>query len=277
MKIQFLILTALLSLIGNISSNMALAETSTATGLCKDGTPYTGLSKKGACKGHKGVKEWYADSTSAAKDTSSDKATKANPPVVSPQKAVSNDTAAATGLCKDGTSYTGASKKGACKGHKGIKEWFADSTPAAKESAATETTKNNTVTPQKTVSADSTGATGLCKDGTYYTGATKQGACRGHKGIKEWYADTAPAAKEHSTTPAEAKTNPPPAEKPANSTAAAAPAAGGGAGKVWVNDDSKLYHCPGSQFYGKTKSGAYMTESEALATGNNPAYGKSCK
>jgi hypothetical protein len=25
-------------------------------------------------------------------------------------------------------------------------------------------------------------ATGLCKDGTYYTGASKQGACRGHQG-----------------------------------------------------------------------------------------------
>src|SRR5437763_4355989 len=31
------------------------------------------------------------------------------------------------------------------------------------------------------------GTTGMCKDGTYYSGATKQGACKGHKGVKEWY------------------------------------------------------------------------------------------
>jgi len=27
----------------------------------------------------------------------------------------------------------------------------------------------------------------MCKDGTFYSGATKQGACKGHKGVKEWY------------------------------------------------------------------------------------------
>ena len=31
------------------------------------------------------------------------------------------------------------------------------------------------------------GTTGMCKDGTFYSGATKQGACKGHKGVKEWY------------------------------------------------------------------------------------------
>lgn len=136
------------------------------------------------------------------------------------------------------------------------------------------------------------GATGLCNDGTYYTGATKSGACRGHKGVKDWYGSPAtntPAAAKGSTTanPPAAATSAPAANPPAAAAAATQPpakvtpktttaAAGGGPGQVWVNTSTNVYHCPGTQYYGKTKAGAYMTEAEAKAKGAHPDHGKAC-
>lgn len=121
------------------------------------------------------------------------------------------------------------------------------------------------------------GATGACKDGSYTTNATKSGACSGHKGVKEWYADPkkapaappAPAATP-AATPAAAKTT------PAKAKTEIAQAPGGGAGQVWLNTDSNVYHCSGSQYYGKTKTGAYMTEAAAKGKGAHPDHGKPC-
>ena len=145
-------------------------------------------------------------------------------------------------------------------------------------------------------------ATGQCKDGTYSTAPSKSGACRGHNGVKDWYAvaaptsatTTAPAAAPIPTAKAPAptpsvKTVPAPAP-PATSAAtkpavakgpkanlANTPAApGGGPGLVWVNTGSNVYHCPGTDFYGKTKAGAYMSEPAAKSKGARPDHGNAC-
>lgn len=151
------------------------------------------------------------------------------------------------------------------------------------------------------------GTTGLCKDGTYSSAASKSGACGGHKGVQTWYAAAAPkpaaaAAAAKPATPAVAAKPATPAAPavapakaaapptPAATTAAAAPKAagpaakaaamqqapGGGPGLVWLNTTSNVYHCSGSAYYGKTKAGAYMTEAAAKAKGARANDNKAC-
>jgi hypothetical protein len=45
------------------------------------------------------------------------------------------------------------------------------------------------------------------------------------------------------------------------------PAPGGGPGMVWVNTETHVYHKEGSRWYGHTKKGKYVTESEAIKEG----------
>jgi hypothetical protein len=156
------------------------------------------------------------------------------------------------------------------------------------------------------------GSTGECKDGSYTTNATKRGACSGHKGVKEWYgskgesqAEKAPkAARTTKAEKAAAEKSAAEAAAPSKSSraggagamgAAGAPstsmaasnasknsamrttaAAGGGAGKVWVNTSSNVYHCMNDEWYGKTKQGEYMSEADAKAKGAHAARGKAC-
>jgi hypothetical protein len=127
--------------------------------------------------------------------------------------------------------------------------------------------------------------TATCKDGTSFSGTSRRGACAGHGGVQSY--GTAPAAAETGTgtstgastsqqAPAAATgTNKQAPAKPTQATNSA-PAPGGGPGQVWVNSSSKVYHCPGDRYYGKTKSGSYMTEAAAKAAGDRPADGKTC-
>lgn len=114
-----------------------------------------------------------------------------------------------------------------------------------------------------------TGSTGQCKDGSYWSGPTKKGACHGHQGVQTWYgaaASPAPAA-----APAAASN-----AKSAVPAPAAAAAPGGGPGQVWVNTKTKVYHCQSDRWYGKTKDGSYMTEAAATAAGFHAEHGKAC-
>lgn len=46
------------------------------------------------------------------------------------------------------------------------------------------------------------------------------------------------------------------------------------ANQVWVN--GKVYHCPGTRHFGKTKKGEYMTEQQAIAAGATASHNKPC-
>ena len=67
----------------------------------------------------------------------------------------------------------------------------------------------------------------------------------------------------------------PGAQAPSPSTpGTAAPATAPAPGMVWVNTDTKVYHREGDRYYGKTKHGKYMTESEAIKDGYRAAKKK---
>lgn len=102
----------------------------------------------------------------------------------------------------------------------------------------------------------------VCKDGTPFEGTTLRGACRGHGGVDKAASAGTPAV---AATPA----------KPA-APATTAPAPGGGAGQVWANEATKVYHCQGDRYYGKTKKGEYLSEADAKAKGFHAANGKAC-
>ena len=81
--------------------------------------------------------------------------------------------------------------------------------------------------------------TATCNDGSLYSGKARSGACSHHGGVKAF--DTAAPARQ-----------------------------------VWVNTKSRVFHCPGDANYGKTKEGAYMTETAAKTAGDRPSAGKTC-
>jgi hypothetical protein len=104
-----------------------------------------------------------------------------------------------------------------------------------------------------------------CKDGSV-SKSVGRGACSHHGGVDK--TAIAPTPRTERPTATDRATEPTSDNRAASDR--------GGSTKVWVNTKSGVYHCPGTRWYGATKSGQYMTESEARAAGDRPAYGRTC-
>jgi hypothetical protein len=80
---------------------------------------------------------------------------------------------------------------------------------------------------------------------------------------------TSAAQADQAVTPSSPKSAAPASKTgPASASDIAAAKA---SGKVWVNTESHIYH-KGGRWYGKTKAGKFMTESEAKAAGYKEAH-----
>lgn len=106
-------------------------------------------------------------------------------------------------------------------------------------------------------------ATPKCKDGSAPADQSTHG-CRGHGGMMS------------NATPGKMAAGATPAASTASKMAPVQIAPGGGDGKVWVNTSSKVYHCEGDKYYGKTKKGEYLAEADAKAKGFHGENGKTC-
>jgi hypothetical protein len=129
------------------------------------------------------------------------------------------------------------------------------------------------------IAANGQGAvTATCKDGTSYSGTTRSGACARHGGVQSYGSSdsTRPATASQPQASTTSRPAPKSAAPAAPATSAAAASQRPSSGQVWVNSASKVYHCPGDRYYGKTKAGSYMTETAAKAAGDRPSGGKAC-
>ncbi|GAC1538099.1 MAG: DUF3761 domain-containing protein [Ramlibacter sp.] len=168
------------------------------------------------------------------------------------QKLPTDAPAGTTVQCKDGSFESPESRSGACSGHKGIKTWFGkgvdkSADKSSDKSMGKATDKTSTKSPDKGSDKASASPSAVQTQSSEVR-KTEVGTSTGT-------ASKAPATQDASKTTA---------------------AAGGAAGKVWVNEDSKVYHCMGDRYYGKTKKGEYMSEREAAAKGARPANKKTC-
>ena len=126
--------------------------------------------------------------------------------------------------------------------------------------------------PLPSTSMMTSDATGQCRSGQPTFTAALSTACAKSGGLSLWWGVSAQRPLRPPPMFA-AATQPGDSAKPSANRAQRIDV---GSDTVWINTNSKVYHCRGSATYGRTARGRYATESEALQEGARPAGGRRC-
>ena len=125
---------------------------------------------------------------------------------------------------------------------------------------------------QKAPAGAPVNTTGQCRDRSYTYAASRFGACLTHGGLTAWWGLTRAVRDESLPSPNSTGIAASGAERPAER----GKLRGAGSDTVWINTRSRVYHCPGTRWFGQTTRGRYATERQALESGAHPAYGRRC-
>ncbi len=119
-----------------------------------------------------------------------------------------------------------------------------------------------TVQAKSALERSSGGATALCNDGSFSQSKQKRGACSRHNGVKIWYGQKTKSNFKQTPKKSPIAHNSAPYVQEET--------------MVWVNLNSGIFHCQGSRWYGKTKRGQSMPQTQALAKKYKPFGKKLC-